>query len=440
MFFLKKKIIGFSDDLELEDPIYTGKFENRIALYFLLVYGLWQVILMRSEYILFENIVNVILDTISFAPVILIATRPLDFWFKKRVNKTHALDIMIFFIGFYSFYFLLAQLLYFQHALPYIARVENFLFPQNFYLNYIFLMICFLFFFRFPFYLLDLRKNREGILTLIKECKKHYKLWIHYFAINILGIFFLYGYIKDSMGSSAFIIALLVIPVFLLILSLSQCPKLKYNIKYDEEHVFSISDLFSILFLGPCLLFTLFLPFASSWSVFFFLVALIYGTSIGREHFYYSYSPQSSKNIIGFIDMVIISFLILIPLGLVLAFIDLNDFTLQVDFIELYKAICTWTFYVGIGEEVIFRVGILILFSDLFRVKNIKRHKTWGLIFSSLIFGLLHAPKGWNYAILAIVAGFLYGILFLKGRSMFGPMMLHMTVDVIAVKFFGAQL
>lgn len=66
--------------------------------------------------------------------------------------------------------------------------------------------------------------------------------------------------------------------------------------------------------------------------------------------------------------------------------------------------------------------------------------KTWALVLSSIIFGLGHLPKGWNYSLLAIIAGFAYGLLFLKGRSLFGPILLHMTVDVIAVKFFGANL
>ena len=105
------------------------------------------------------------------------------------------------------------------------------------------------------------------------------------------------------------------------------------------------------------------LPFSSSWAVFFFLILIIYGTGIGREHFYYSYAPQSTHDVFDYIEMIIISFIIFIPLGVLVAFIDLNDFTLDVNFPELYGAIA------GLNVDAVplyvdkTSVGVIILFN-----------------------------------------------------------------------------
>jgi len=62
------------------------------------------------------------------------------------------------------------------------------------------------------------------------------------------------------------------------------------------------------------------------------------------------------------------------------------------------------------------------------------------MILSAVLFGLAHAPKGWNYAFLAMVAGLLYGFPFCKNKNLFGAVVLHAVVDVIAVAYFSAVL
>lgn len=441
---LKEFFIEFSDDFERPDPEFETRssFEGKISFYFLILYALWRVLLFDFNFLLIENIINAILDTLSFAPVLLIATKPVDSWFKRTIKKTYGLDIILFVIGFYSLYFVAGILLQFQLTLQFVSQIENYVFEGNFWLNYVFILACIFFFFRFPFYLLEKREDAEGTFKIFKKFKQNLSLWLHFIVVCILGIFTIYALTKSSMGLDGLYFGLLAIPLFLFILILSQIPKLKYNVNREHElgKIFTFSDLFSMLFMAPAILFVTLLPFSSSWAVFFFLIIMFYGTENQREHFYYSFAPESSKDVFDYVNMILISFLIFIPLGILVQFIDLNDFTVNLTFTDLYSAFCIWAFYVGIGEEVIFRCGILILFSDLFKVKEIKRHKTWALLISSLIFGFGHVTKGWNYCFLAIIAGFAYGILFLKGRNMFGPMMLHMTVDVVAAKFFRAQL
>lgn len=444
---MKAFFVKFSDDLEQDDPndFSERRGESKIIVYFLLVFAFWQVLLMETQYSLLENVINVILATLAFSPVLLMATKPFDDHFKQTIKKTYGLDVIFFFIGFYSLYFLVGSLLRFQMTATYMASLESLIVDQNFILNFVILMASVYFFFRFPFYLLEFRDELKPPLHVFKEWKQHLELWIHFGITCILGVLVFYGLVKESLGSAGWLVGLSIIPLFFVILIIAQVPGLKYNVNHEDEErhqeeVFTVSDLFCMLFLAPAILFLYMLPFAGSWGVFLFLILLIHGTGIRREHFYYSYSPQSSKDVFEYVDMILISFLIFIPLGILVSFIDINDFTLDISFPELYGAICSWAFYVGISEEVIFRVGILILFSDLFKVKGIKRYKTWALVLSSILFGLVHLPKGWNYCLLAIIAGFAYGILFLKGRNMFGPMMLHMTVDVVAAKFFGAQL
>jgi membrane protease YdiL (CAAX protease family) len=62
------------------------------------------------------------------------------------------------------------------------------------------------------------------------------------------------------------------------------------------------------------------------------------------------------------------------------------------------------------------------------------------MIIAAFIFGISHISKGVDYAFLAFLAGILYGYPFVKYKNLFGPIMLHAFVDVIAVAYFAAPL
>jgi membrane protease YdiL (CAAX protease family) len=63
---------------------------------------------------------------------------------------------------------------------------------------------------------------------------------------------------------------------------------------------------------------------------------------------------------------------------------------------------------------------------------------TFGVIASSLAFGLLHQMRGrvrWVWAGWATVMGFLFGALFLATGSLLGPLLAHATINIANLRF-----
>jgi membrane protease YdiL (CAAX protease family) len=63
---------------------------------------------------------------------------------------------------------------------------------------------------------------------------------------------------------------------------------------------------------------------------------------------------------------------------------------------------------------------------------------TFGLIASSLAFGLLHQTRGrvrWVWATWATVMGFLFGGLFLATGSLIGPLLAHAAINIANLRF-----
>ena len=77
----------------------------------------------------------------------------------------------------------------------------------------------------------------------------------------------------------------------------------------------------------------------------------------------------------------------------------------------------------GIAEELLFR-GLLA--------------PVVGLVISSLAFGALHQLRGragWIWAGWAAVMGLLFGALFLATGSLFGPILAHVSINVVNLRF-----
>jgi membrane protease YdiL (CAAX protease family) len=182
-------------------------------------------------------------------------------------------------------------------------------------------------------------------------------------------------------------------------------------------------------------------------------VVIMVSTGFGREYFHYSYVPRSSKEVKEVLFLMLFSLVLFIPLAHVVGFIDATEaFGKIVPWETWVQYIGTWVYLVGISEEFIFRCGLLILVKDSLiywdSTKNFqgiigkiaKKPYFTAMIIAAIIFGLAHISKGIPYAFLAIVAGILYGIPFVKYKTLFGPIMLHAFVDVIAVAYFAAPL
>ncbi|MBD3351577.1 MAG: CPBP family intramembrane metalloprotease [Candidatus Lokiarchaeota archaeon] len=179
-------------------------------------------------------------------------------------------------------------------------------------------------------------------------------------------------------------------------------------------------------------------------------------TGLGRFHLHFTFVPNSGKEVVELINTVLFTIVTFIPIAILVKFIDPTQcWQPNVPAATFINYMGNWIYVVGISEEFIFRCGVLIFLRDWIKHWSVERAwnkkggvlakvakypTTTALILASVIFGLAHATKGWNYAFLAILAGFIYGIPFCKNKNLFGAILLHALVDVIAVAYFCAQL
>jgi hypothetical protein len=241
---------------------------------------------------------------------------------------------------------------------------------------------------------------------------------------------------------------------------------------FKENPQFNTSDLL-VAALGAGLLATVqeVVPLVWCFTLPLVVICVMLASGLGREHFYYSFVPRSGKEVIELMDLVAFSILFFIPFAWLVGFINpLVTWDPTPTGAELLLNITTWVYLVGIGEELIFRCGLLILIADGLRhigglledpakvsrkrglrvvaalgltpllKKLAAQPMVTALLVSSIIFGLAHLPNGGGYALCAIVAGVAYGLAFTKSKGLFGAVLLHAIVDVIAVSYFGAAL
>ena len=130
--------------------------------------------------------------------------------------------------------------------------------------------------------------------------------------------------------------------------------------------------------------------------------------------------------------------ILLLSLAIYFRILELNPikFTIiQISFISFY-----FTVLIAPVEELLFR-GVIT--SWLIKKTNI----SIGLIVSAIIFGFVHLPNGssrislldlnWKLALISGISGLLFGVTYLKTKSIVNPILLHITSSMIFVLFFG---
>ncbi|AWV89593.1 hypothetical protein DN745_09685 [Bradymonas sediminis] len=95
----------------------------------------------------------------------------------------------------------------------------------------------------------------------------------------------------------------------------------------------------------------------------------------------------------------------------------------------------------GIGEEVFFRGFLQQLFSGLLFDGP---WADWsGLIFASLIFGMLHIgpnlKKIWPWTIMAVILGGVFGAMYLYTGNVLAPIVAHFTINFFNLQSIGRQ-
>lgn len=196
-----------------------------------------------------------------------------------------------------------------------------------------------------------------------------------------------------------------------------------------------------------------------------FIVAVVYGSGLGREHFGYSFATRPQDwLVLGTLALGVV--VILVPLAVGSGFVQpaqnqFNPLKLAVYFI-------LFAFRVGIFEELFFRSGAMVLLRDCLgqgsnswtleigRTLGAKRSPQTILWLSALgcsaLFGLSHIGNGagsntlplWQYRglyiLLAASASLFYSIAFAKTNRLAVPILVHGFVDTIAVVALGGSL
>ena len=171
------------------------------------------------------------------------------------------------------------------------------------------------------------------------------------------------------------------------------------------------------------------------------VIVMVYASGLGREYFCFSFVPRSWRET-GFI-------LLLMVAGVVL-FLAITFLTGSIHYTgalwnlarrQLFDIFFTNLFIVGVSEEILFRSAILTFFMVQLQKlpqfgNNMSKSKliTVGLV--SLLFGLVHFPHGLLFSFLAFWASLLYGLAFVAGKSLFGPVLLHGLLNVLVLMNF----
>ena len=108
---------------------------------------------------------------------------------------------------------------------------------------------------------------------------------------------------------------------------------------------------------------------------------------------------------------------------------------------KIHQTIFTWSlrnfFAVALCEELLFRGFLLESLVPIFSVRfNTKLAKILGLILTSVLFGLFYYRSGSTMILLASIAGFFYGWVYLKTNHVFYSALAHFTLNLVHFVFF----
>lgn len=151
--------------------------------------------------------------------------------------------------------------------------------------------------------------------------------------------------------------------------------------------------------------------------------------------------PDKSEFVV-FLRTLLAVFAIVVPLGLGTGFLNPGLGLFRTVPLAVFGVVCLNIFLrAALPEEVVFRGYIQNALESRFGI-------VVGFLAASVIFGLSHvghrtitaygtfnAPN-WHYVCFATICGLGYGYLYLRTRSLFLPMVLHLVVDVMWVVFF----
>lgn len=308
---------------------------------------------------------------------------------------------------------------------------------------------------RIPFLMLRLRevtseiRRHEDLITVFRQNLELSILLIFNFVYMVLSHTSLSSNSPNSfegyyIGIGYFIIFFLMnLPVF----------------KKTSASKLMAFDLFLIIAcLGVLFWFSIpFFSFGTFIGVNLFVVVVVYGLGLGREHFGYSFQIRK-QDVNYFISTLPLIVLTLVPLGLAFKFVEPSSLLGSgSEILKLATYSILFSFRVGIFEEVFVRSGLMVLLRDQLSERTLKKRNDQQLIFCSavgcsVVFGLSHinnpatgsslTPLEYKsvYILLAFLASLFYSFAFGETNRLWCSITIHGFVDTVAVVLLGGFL
>ena len=171
------------------------------------------------------------------------------------------------------------------------------------------------------------------------------------------------------------------------------------------------------------------------------VTVMVYGTGLGREYFGYSFVPRSLKEALGVILLLVCGLLLFLLTTLWAGTITYTGGLWHSPWLTVYDSLFMMVLVVGISEEVIFRCGVLTLIAAVWAKKS--SLSWWGrhprlsaVLVTSALFALSHLFRGATLFFLSFLASLLYGLAFVAGKNLFGPVLLHGLLNVLILMNF----
>ncbi len=445
---------------ELANPqVYDGKHELKFAI---AACGVWFVgILLRlnspdQQWTLIEQLIEAA-SFIVFAgiPVFFLATRQGAKLARSVLLKKQGLGFQLFICTTLAIYITLVKLLSLnpQHFV-WLNQMENLILYQHFWANSIFFILGIFAALRVPFLLLNLRNQAIQTKQGGQLSKKNIELPL-FLSANLVYLIASHTSLVSKNFNFNQLEGYYIAVGYLLLLGMIQWSASQSA----QTQRLTTTDLFLILICLSILFWfsTPFFSFGVFIGVDLFIMVIIYGLGLGREHFGYSF--QIRPRDIGYLlaTLLLIS-LILIPLGLFSGFIDSSRVNFAPNPIMLLSYFILFSFRVGIFEEIFFRCGLMVFLRDqLYPLLKPKINPKTAIFLIaaivSVIFGITHVGNQpgaeslltpiaykFTYICLATLASLFYSLAFAETNRLWCSITIHGYVDSIAVVCFGGFL
>ena len=190
----------------------------------------------------------------------------------------------------------------------------------------------------------------------------------------------------------------------------------------------------------PYLLLQEYLPIVWCFTTPIALIVMVYATGLGREYFGYSFVPRNRNEALGVVILLLCGLTLFLLFSLAAGTISYTGGLWTTAPVTLYDSIFVWLLIVGVSEEVIFRCGVLTLVAS-YCINSSGRiwrqhPRLCAVLITSALFALSHVFRGATLFFLSFLASLLYGLAFVAGKSLFGPVLLHGLLNVLVLMNF----